>query len=155
MRMDHDFSIDQFIAEAAAFRWVDRIAAGVRVSMHKAGTQYAHVRLVHAHDEAMGLEPDLRVDPLGTTCVKDSREDRRWRRLGAKRDGADAKQQKGSARAESNSPGALAVVGTDRRGINRTGKGIGQCIHGCISQSARDYSIPDSHALRSVPHERD
>lgn len=48
--MDHDFSVDQLIAKAPALRWIDGVAAGVRVPVHKMGVQYAHVGLMHPRD---------------------------------------------------------------------------------------------------------
>jgi hypothetical protein len=70
MRVDHNFPIDQFIAEASTLRWFDGITAGMRVSVHKVRIQDAHVRLMHPRYQAMRLELDFGVDPMRTSRVE-------------------------------------------------------------------------------------
>jgi hypothetical protein len=70
--MGHDFSVDQFIAEASTLRWLDCIAAGVRIPVHEMSMQDAQVRLMHLRDQAMGLEPDFGVNPMRASGMEDS-----------------------------------------------------------------------------------
>jgi len=83
MRMDHDFPIDQFIAEASTLRRVDRITAAMWVAVHKMRMQNARVRFMHPRDQAMRLEADFGVDAMRTTRVEDACEGRTRRRRGA------------------------------------------------------------------------
>jgi hypothetical protein len=96
MRTDHDFSVDQFIAEAPALRRLDDIAAGVRIPMHEMSVQDAHVRLMYLRYQAMWLEPDFGVNAMRAFRVQDSSEEMAWRVGGAQCGGADPKEQDGA-----------------------------------------------------------
>jgi len=76
MRMNHDFPIDQLIAEASALRRFDGIAASVRIPVHEVGMQHADVRPMHLGDQAMRLEPDFGVNAVRTACVQNAIEER-------------------------------------------------------------------------------
>lgn len=70
MRMDHDFPIDQFIAEAPTLRWFDGITAGMRIPVHEVRMQNAHVRRMHLRYQAMRREPDFGVNAMRASRVE-------------------------------------------------------------------------------------
>ena len=92
MRTDHDFPVDQFIAEASTLRRLDGVSAGVRITMHEAGMQDTQVRPMHLRDQAMWLKPDFGVNPMRTSGVEDSIEERGRSRRRAKCGGADTQK---------------------------------------------------------------
>lgn len=64
MRVDHNFPVNQLIAETTAGGWLNGIAAAVWIPMHEMRVQDAQVRLMHLCDQAMGLEPNFRVNAM-------------------------------------------------------------------------------------------
>ena len=92
MRTDHDFPVDQFIAEASTLRRLDGVSAGVRITVHEAGMQDTQVRPMHLRDQAMWLKPDFGVNPMGTSGVQDAIEERGGRRRRAKCGGANTQK---------------------------------------------------------------
>jgi len=80
MRVNHDFPIDQFVAKASALRWFDGVAADVRITVDQVSMQDTDVEPMDLRNQAMWLEPDVGVDPMGTSGVEDAIKKRSWSR---------------------------------------------------------------------------
>jgi len=83
--MNHDFPVNQFIAQASALRRIDGVVAGVWIAVHEMSMQNTGMRPVHLRDYAMWLEPDVGVDPVWTSSMEDAIKERRRSRRGAQR----------------------------------------------------------------------
>lgn len=96
MRTDHDFSIDQLIAEAPTLRRLDGVAADMRIAVHEMRMKHAHVGFMHARGQAVRLELDVGVDPARPTGVECSAKHGAGSVGGALCIGADAKGKRGN-----------------------------------------------------------
>jgi len=133
MRTDHDFPVDQFIAETSTLRRLDGVSAGVRITVHEVGMQDTRVRPMHLRDQAMWLEPDFGVNPMGTSGVEDSIEKRGRSSRCAKCRGADTQKHDSDPRPWSHPYGKRMASGTGRCRVS-VGGGIRQGIHRSISK---------------------
>jgi hypothetical protein len=98
------------------------------------GMQDAHVRLMHLHHQAMGLEPDFCVNPMRTSGVEDAAEDMTRSVRSAHCAEADAQKQDGQPRLGSK-PFSARVASEVSSCQESMGRGdSGQGVHGCISK---------------------
>ncbi len=134
MRVDHDFPVDQFVAEASTPMRLDGVSAGVRITVHEAGMQDTHVRPMHLHDQAMWLEPDFGVNPVGTSGVEDAIEEKGRSVWCAKRGGADTQKHDSDPHLWPHPYGKRVASGTGRCWVSAGGGGIRQGIHRSISK---------------------
>jgi hypothetical protein len=131
--MNDDFTINEFIAKAPTLGRIDGVVAGVRIPVHEAGVQDAHVRLMHPRLQVMRPESDFRVNPLRPPGVENPAEDRRGGR-GAQGGGADHQKQGRNPRPGSKPPGKPVASGAGRGQGNVAGGRIRQDMHRWISK---------------------
>ena len=135
MRTNHDFPVDQFIAKASALRWFDGIAADVRITVYKVGMQDTDMRPMHLCNQAMWLEPDFGVNPMGTSGVEDSIKERGRSSRCAKYAGTHAQKHDGDPRFWPLPFGKRMASGPGIRQINADIGGVRQGIHRGISKN--------------------
>ncbi|HUB89146.1 MAG TPA: hypothetical protein VMA74_05380 [Dyella sp.] len=69
--MDHDFPIDQLIAEASTLRGFDGITTAMWIALHEVRAQDAQVRPVHPRGQVARLELDFGVNTMWTARMED------------------------------------------------------------------------------------
>lgn len=80
MRVDDDFSVDQFVAKMSALRRFDRVVADMRIAVHKVGVQDTCSRPMHLRDQAIRLKPEFCVNTVRTSGVENPVKERSRRR---------------------------------------------------------------------------